>query len=214
MNRFGMRICAGAVALLLVGGAGFATSPSAAADTPSNPQPQYCSLNIETGQQVCVDQEADLAKAVLDQTGYTLLPVSQAPKPGARSVTPMATYIIGELYTWPQLRRHQVDRYSKFRLHVRDQADLGLRDLRLVERRRLLQELRRLQDQALGKHQLHRIGLRLQRQRDRPRSHAERGRVREVDQGVEPTTPPRAPTRMTGGSRLARASGKSLVVFP
>ncbi len=101
MNRFVMRVGAGAVSLLLVGGASFATSPSAAADTPSTPQPQYCSLNIDTGQQVCVDQEADLAKAVLDQTGYTLLPVSQAPKPGARSVTPMATYIIGELYTWP-----------------------------------------------------------------------------------------------------------------
>lgn len=101
INRFGMRIFSGAFALLLVGGAGFTTSPSAAADTPSTPPPQYCSLNIETGQQVCVDQEADLAKAVLEQTGYTLLPVSQAPKPGARSATPMATYIIGELYTWP-----------------------------------------------------------------------------------------------------------------
>ncbi len=101
MNRFGMRFCASAFALLLVGGAGLATSPSAAADTPSTPPPGYCSLNIDTGQQVCVDDEADLAPAVLDQTGYTLLPVAQAPKAGAKSVTPMATYIIGELYTWP-----------------------------------------------------------------------------------------------------------------
>lgn len=104
MNRFGMRLFAGAFASLLVSAASVANLPSASAVTPAAPVTETCAYNLITQETVCVSDDAQLAEAVKDETGYTLLPVSQMPEEGGASrsgVTPMATYIVGELYTWP-----------------------------------------------------------------------------------------------------------------
>ncbi|PFG15523.1 hypothetical protein ATK74_0042 [Propionicimonas paludicola] len=99
-----------------------ANLPSASAQTPAEEEvvTQTCAYNLITETKVCVASDADLAKAVKDETGYTLLPASAMPEEGLASrsiVTPMATYIIAELYTWPS--------YSGTRWVVTASGDCG-----------------------------------------------------------------------------------------
>lgn len=94
-HRTARRLLSGLAAAALAAGVALGTTAGASADPVAALLPQDCWILVETGESTCVTRGEDLASAVLQDAGYTML---DGPEEGTAARGTTASYNLGIIF--------------------------------------------------------------------------------------------------------------------